>query len=224
MTILEDVITSFVSLTVGALLGSEFTRFFYKPRVIVKYKDLDPLEDETGIFWSLQIENYGRTVATNCMATLTLYDVNVCDLVKEEAIDVNENLPLYRDETIDLEYPRKQIVNESHFRPIRRTSLCWAKLGNPDILDINPGISQSVDLCKFHRGSKGNYFIFPSEDGWRRLRVRLVAKSLSGHILICPSNEFPTRVNFKFLIDDTNVSLKIKKPSIFYRLFRNKLD
>lgn len=221
----ESVFSSFISLTIGTLIGSEVTRYFYKPRVIVKYKNLAPLDDINGVYWSLQIENYGRTVAKQCVAVVTLYDVSATDLVNTEDVDALENLPQYRNENIDIETPRKQIVSKDHFRPLTRVSLCWAKLGNPDMIDINPGISQVVDLCKFHKNGDKSYFIFPSEDGWRRIRVRIIPRQIRGHILICPSNEFPTRVNFEIMVSDNGESqMTAKKPGMLYKIRKNKFD
>ena len=218
-------LSSFVSLTVGTLLGAEVTRLFYRPRVIVKYKNIDPLEDKTGVYWSIQVENYGRTVAKECSAVISLYDISIDDLVATEDTDSNEELPEYRNENIDIETPRKQIVNKDHFRLLNRVSVCWAKLGNPDVIDINPGISQSVDLCKFHRHGPYNYFIFPSEDGWRRVRVRIKARDLKGHILICPTNEFPTRVDFVIsIMEDGKSTFKAIKPNFLYKFKRNKFE
>ena len=218
-------LSSFVSLTVGTLLGAEITRLFYRPKVIVKYKNIDPLEDKTGIYWSIQVENYGRTVAKECSAVISLYNINIDDMVAAEDIDSNEELPEYRNENIDIETPRKQIVNKDHFRPLNRVSVCWAKLGNPDVIDINPGISQSVDLCKFHSHGLYNYFVFPSEDGWRRVRVRIKARNLKGHILICPANEFPTRVDFMIsIMEDGKSEFKAIKPNFLYKFKRNKFE
>ncbi len=191
----------------------------------MRYKEVDPLRDETGLYWSLQIENYGRTVAKDCIATITLIGISEKDILSAEKISLSENLPQYRNESIDLATPREQIVSASHFRPLKRTSLCWAKLGNPDKIDINPGVSQSVDLCKYQIGDEINYFIFPSEMGWRRLRVRLTGKKISGYVLICLSNEFPTRVNIVLSVRADGISdLRVKKPSILERIRRNKYE
>jgi len=221
----DNIFASFVSLTVGALLGSEVTRYFYKPRVIVKYKDIDPLEDQTGVYWSIQVENNGRTVAKECIAVLTLYNIGVEHIVEPEHIDTNEDLPQYRNEDIDLETPRKQIVTSRHFRPLNRVALCWSKLGNPDVIGINPGINQAIDLCKFHKKGDSGYFIFPSEDGWRRVRVRLKPEKMKGYVLICPANEFPTRVDFELSVaSDGNSFFKAIKPGFFYKFKKNKFD
>ncbi len=218
-------ISSLLSLTVGTLIGSEVTRYFYKPRVIVRYKDLSPLQDGNGVYWSIQIENYGRSVAKDCIAVVSLYDIENEDILPKAQIETNENLPTYRNEDIDLEIPRAQVVTEDHFRPISREAICWAKLGNPDVIDINPGISQTLDICKYQRSSENSYFIFPSEQGWRKLRVRIKSKDIRGHVLICPSNEFSTRVNFEIKLDYRGESqLKIRKPSRLLRFSKKRFE
>ena len=215
---IEQLLSYLASLTVGTLIGTEFSRYFYRPRVIVRYKEIDPNYDEGGVYWSLQIENAGRTVAMDCTANITLRNILKVDVVDSSQASLDENLPKYDGESIDLSTPREQIISQRHFRELRRTSLCWAKLGNPEYININPGVSQSVDVCKFQIGEDIEYFIFPSEMGWRRVRVRLAKKTIKGYILICPSNEFPTRVDIELSIrKNGKSSIKIKKPSMFSR-------
>jgi len=219
----ESILASLASLTIGTLIGTEFSRYFYRPKVIVRYKEIDPNFDDSGVYWSLQIENMGRTVALDCVATITLFDITKENILKNEKISIDENLPKYQNENIDLSVPREQIVTDKHFRHLRRTSLCWAKIGNPDVVNINPGISQSVDLCKFQKTKFGGYFIFPSEAGWRRVRTRISKNNIKGYVLICPSNEFPTRVNIELLITENKESqLIVKNPSFINRVINKK--
>ncbi len=216
-------ISTLLSLTVGTLIGSEFSRFFYRPRVKVRYKELDPNYDSGGVYWSFQIENLGRTMAEKCLANITIPELSSDHILEPSDASLDEGLPQYEQENIDLSTPRQQILSKSHFRELRRTSLCWSKLGNPEELDINPGVSQSVDVCKFQNTEEGGYFIFPSEAGWRKVRVRLRKKVLSGYVLVCPANEFPTRVDFKITITtDGSSNMKIMKPSIWRRLLRTR--
>ncbi|HYJ30703.1 MAG TPA: hypothetical protein VEW25_10225 [Allosphingosinicella sp.] len=194
---------SLISLVIGTLLGSELMRFLYKPRVIIRYKNVEPLHCADGVFWSLCVENLGRTVASQCIGTLTLYDIVPDQIVSPELVTSEECLPDYPTEALRLSFPRDQIVLPHYYRPVRSASLCWAKLGNPDTLDINPGVTQSIDLCKFQ---KDGYFIFPSEFGWRRVRARVRSQRICGRIQICPSNEFPTLIDFVLSIDDAGKS------------------
>lgn len=221
MPFLDSIVGSLASLLIGTLLGAEVSRFLYKPKVIIRYKEIEPLYTDDGIFWSLSVENLGRTVATNCTGRLTLYNVVSSDVLDPSDAIATEDLPSYRHENIDLEFPREQIVKPRYFRQLRTTSLCWAKLGNPDLLDINPGISQALDLCKFQRCSTGSYFIFPSEFGWRRLRLRLRSAHFRGRVHICPSNEFPTLVDFEFSVDDSDhVTLTVSPVPARWKIWR----
>jgi len=215
-------VTTLLTLTIGTLIGSEFSRYFYRPRVIVRYKEIDPNFDASGVYWSLQIENMGRTVAQDCLANITLFDVNADQVIDKHEASLEENLPNYDGENLDLSLPRAQIMSRQHYRELRRTSLCWSKIGNPESLNINPGVSQSVDICKFHRDEDGSdYYIFPSEIGWRSVRVRIKKEEIKGYVLICPANEFPTKVYVKFRINkDGESALTVTRPNIFERFRR----
>ena len=196
MEIAVTITASIASLVLGTLLGAELSRFLYKPRVLIRYKNIAPLNLENGTFWSLRVENKGRSVAASCVGTLSIDELQVCDLLHQHEADADEGLPDF-DNSISEEFPRKQILNPGYFRDVQASSLCWSKLGNPDVIDINPGISRTLDVCKFHIGAHENYFIFPSEFGWKTIRLRSRASQITGEIKICPANEFPTRIRFK---------------------------
>ncbi len=221
----ESILTSLASLTLGTLIGAEVTRFFYRPKVVVRYKEIEPLIDQSGVYWSVNVENYGRTTAENCTAVISLYEVKTTDILSSSEASLDEHLPEYTNEDIDLETPRAQILKTDHFRSLKRVSLCWSHLGNPETLDISPGISRSVDICKLQQSESGNYLIFPSEQGWREVRVRLKLRDLEGHILVCPSNDFPTRINIKFSTKSDGVmAFSASAPSFFSRFRRNRFD
>lgn len=216
---LDTLLSPLLSLIIGTLLGGEITRYFYKPKVVIRYKDMTPLELTSGTFWSIRVENRGRTVATDCIGLITINNISIEDIVDQNDADGDENLPEYRGETVDLSFPREQIISRSYFREVDRVSLCWSKIGNPDRIDVNPGVVQSIDVCKFHRSSGGDYFIFPSEDGWRRLRVRIRNRQITGSILVCPSNEFPTQIDFTITTPRTGYSsFEAVKPKRLFGL------
>lgn len=193
--------------------------------MVVRYKEIEPLIDRTGIYWSVNVENYGRTTAENCTAVISLYGVGLDDILPVGEASIDENLPKYKNENVDLETPREQILKADHFRPLKRVSLCWSSLGNPETLNISPGISRTVDICKMQKTETGSYLIFPSEQGWRRVRVRLNMRDLAGHILICPSNDFPTRINIKLNTKlNDHMALSASAPGFFSRFKRNRFD
>ena len=198
----EQVIGAFVSLLIGTLLGKEITRYLYKPKVFIRYKNLSPLTTEDGCFWSIKVANLGRTVAKDCIGTITLLDMDRSKLMDVSEADSLESLPEYKEENITLDFPRFQIMSPATFRLIESEPLCWAELGNPQRLDINPGMTQQLDVCKIHFGKVGNYIIFPSEHGWRKIRIRTKIRNIKGRIMICPSNEFPTPINFRIVLDE----------------------
>jgi|GEM_PF-4987820 len=201
MEIGQQVITALIGLCIGTLLGNEISRFLYRPKVIVKFKQLTPLKMKDGFFWSIQIANQGRTAALNCTGTISLFDLKNTDVLEPYDALIQEALPSYKDENLDLEYPRKQLISPSKFRDLRNCSLCWSTLGNPSEVNINPGTIQELDICRVQYHSERNYWylIFPSEKGWRKVRLRLKVANLTGRILVCPSNEFPTVLDFRIL-------------------------
>lgn len=179
-----------------------------------------PLSLDTGVFWSLRIENRGRTAAQDCVGAVTFDAIAENQLIPEEEADIDERLPNWEDDQ-DQKFPRRQILQPGYFRKIDSVSLCWSKLGNPELIEINPGINQSLDICKVHRGKFRNYFIIPSEFGWKKLRCRVAVETLSGEIKICPSNEFPTRIRFRISIEGDGKCVFTCRPAgLINRLFR----
>ena len=219
MDLKNQILGAFIGLIIGTLLGNEISRILNKPKVKVRFKDISPLLTENGEFWSILIVNFGRTVATNCSCFITLFDITEEDIIDENLADKEEGLPSYSHENIDIHFPREQFVSRNKFRNIQNESLCWSKHGNPNILDINPGVVESLDICKCHFSEERKtwYLIFPSEKGWRKVRIRLNLKPISGRIFVCPSNEFPTLLDFK--IDVSEKGEPIFHP-IRYNIFK----
>jgi len=217
----QELTSALISLIVGTLLGSELTRWLYRPNVVIRYEDVDPLHTEDGVHWSIKVANLGRTVATDCKATITIDELQQSDLLDTQEADAKEILPDYREENADLSFPRPQQIGRKFFRPINGASLAWACLGNPPELSINPGITEVLDVFKIQQCSRGPYVCLPTEAGWRRLRARIKARPLSGRIFICPSNEFPTLIMFRLSFDEAGQSrFEVTKPTILKRLQR----
>lgn len=198
---LFEFISSILIFAVGGVLGLEFSRLRYRPRVNIRYEDVAPLYSNTGTFWSVKVINIGRTAATECACVMTIPDIEKEDLLDTTDASAYEDLPEYPTEDKGAEIPRPQILSRSHYRPVRTVSLCWARLGNPAHVNVNPGTTETIDVCKIEKAERQTYFIFPSENGWRQLRTRIYAKPLWGRILVCPSNEFPTQLDFKIQKD-----------------------
>lgn len=223
MDVAEKVITAVIGLCVGTLMGNEISRFLYRPRVIIKFKKLEPMQMEDGFFWSIQIANMGRTVASKCVAHISLQNLKISDIVEQNDAVLEEGLPKYSEEKIDLEYPRHQLVSITKFRDISHCSLCWSRLGNPEEIDINPGTLCGLDICRvqYHKEKQYWYLIFPSEKGWRKVRIRIKAKNYKGRILVCPANNFPTMLDFEIKINDLDQPTLIPvKYNFIERVFR----
>lgn len=210
-----------VSLVVGTLLGQAIARYMYRPKVIIRYKNIMPLVATDGVFWAIEIANLGKSVARNCIGTITLRNVTEKDIVPIYDADPDESLPEYPEEKLDIEYPREQILADDSFRRVSNTATAWARLGNPFQMNINPGMSEQLDLCKVHYSKKGIYALFPSEFGWRRLRLRTNKEHILGRIMICPENDFPTPINFEIRLNTENGPLlEIHKLSFIERLIK----
>lgn len=228
MDIEQQLMDTLIGLGIGTLLGNEISRYLYRPRVKVKIRDINPLITTDGYFISIDIINIGRSVATNCMGYISINDLSSNDIMEEYEAATNESLPSYRDEKIDLSYPRAQMVTPTKFREIKNVSLCWAQQGNPSEININPGMTTTLDLCKVQKTEESYwYLIFPSEKGWRKVRFRMRFREITGRLFLCPSNEFPTIIDFKICDINSKPQFQVIKYNIFQRMgrriLRNKL-
>lgn len=224
----DQIIIGIVGLLIGTLLGNEINRFLYRPKVIIRFKQITPLYSSDGFFLSLIVANYGRTVATNCIGNLTLNNLKAEDIMDQKEALTEEALPKYSEEKIDLEFPRHQLISPKQFREIRNNAICWSRLGNPCEININPGMSQSLDICRaqYNNDKAFWYLVFPSELGWRKIRLRIKAKKMSGRLLVCPENEFPTVLDFKIKLDKDGVPsfipIKYNKIKRIQRFIRRR--
>ena len=210
---LEELTSALISLAVGTLLGAEVTRWLYRPRVFIRYEDVAPLDADDGIYWTIKVANLGRTVANNCKGIITIDSLCQTDLLESSEANPEENLPEYPEESADKIYPRLQLINPKYFRKINGESLAWATLGNPATISINPGVTEMLDVFKVQNNKDGIYITMPSEHGWRRLRARIKQRDLSGRIMICPSNEFPTLIYFRLTFNSDGKSVFVVKRS-----------
>lgn len=230
--ILDILSSNFISLLIGTLLGAEIMRFLYRPHVIIQFKNLMPLYSDNGYFLSIKVANRGRTAASNCIGNITLKYI-LDDLISPNAFNLDkfeDSLPRYRLEDIELEYPRHQLITPHKQREIKNSTLCWSELGNPLKMDINPGASQNLDICRIQKyiDLETNdvfwYLIFPCEQGWRKVRARIKIKpntTISGKLFICPNNVFPTVRKFIFELKDNNdfPTFKIERFNLLKRFY-----
>jgi len=142
------------------IIGPWIARLIYewwmKPRIDIQ--DDEPQVGEGFVRHSIRIANNGRTVAKNCHGLLTI-----------------ENMEQYE----VLPHTKAYIVLNS-YRPVKDESLCWAfqlrgptnAPVNPAFLSIFPKSSRLLELC---HADKAPEILFPSEMGWERIRVALLA-------------------------------------------------
>ncbi len=229
-TLLDIINNNLVALLIGTLVGAEITRYLYKPNVVIFLKGLTPLVSENGFFISVKIANKGRTVASNSIGNLSIdyLDENLMSPEMYKLDQFETSLPTSRLEDIKLYFPRHQLITPEKKRKIKNSSLCWATLSNPKFIDINPGSSEVLDVCRIQLYTDGEnsfwYVIFPSEQGWRKVtcRIKLVAGiPLTGKLSVCPSNIFPVVRPFKIVQKNTNAKpeLIIQKFGLLERIY-----
>ncbi len=217
----QQVFNALVSLFVGGLLGREIFRIIDKPKVVIQYEALTVFRQHDGVYLSIRVGNVGRNAAERCYCTLTIFDLHKDQILDMDSAHAHENLPEYKEESLDLDYPRYQIIQRDSLHDIVSESLCWSSLGNPPSISINPGTAQSMDICKYFRNEYIQYFIFPSEFGWRKVRVRLSSeKEIRGRLLVCPANDFPTALDFELSICRGEPTFKASPPPLATRFRR----
>ena len=161
-----------------------------------------------------------RKVFNNCSGYISLKDITSDKIMDPSKASLDESLPSYSYENLDISHPRSQMITPNKFRHVKHEAICWAHQGNPDQININPGSVQALDICKVQRyKDNGWYLIFPTERGWRNVRLRMEFKTdVYGRLFLCPSNEFPTITDFKIIMQDGVPTLKIIKPNFFQRI------
>lgn len=200
--IFQEIICPIFVMVTGAFLGGAVIKWIYQPRVKVKLKRINNLIDKNGEFISFNVVNLGSSCAMKCISYITIDPESEENLkvVSYSDASINENLPEYSLESKNLDNPRRQLTDIYKKRAIEQIQLCWTHHGNPFELDINPGVTRSIDICRFQITTaipdQEPYWIFPTEDGWRVVQVRVRSKIIKGKIFICPSNSYPLIADF----------------------------
>lgn len=230
--IVEVIRDNILTLIIGTLLGTEVTRYLYKPQVIIQFRDIMPLYSDEGFFISIGIANRGRTVANNCIGNITI-DNSLENLLNPEKYSLDEcekSLPEYHFENIKMDFPRHQLITPAKKREIKNVTICWSKLGNPAEININPGSSNKLDLCRIQKYQNKDktekfwYVIFPCEQGWRKVRCRIKLKPnevLTGKLFVCPDSVFPTVRMFRIEYSDIEIAPKfiLKELTLLKRVY-----
>jgi len=207
ISLIENLFFPCLSLILATLIGGEIIRRMYSPKVKVKIKGSNYLKNKDGFLIAVEVVNMGSTIASRCISYLIIDDdtsINIDDLLKESDACTEEYLPTYDLENIDLGYPRRQWITPDKFVQPKRLVLCWNHSGDPYELDINPGVTVSLNICRVRYKSEIQlwYLIFPTETGWRKIRLRMKYKRLSGKLFICPSNAYPLVIKFCLIQND----------------------
>jgi hypothetical protein len=140
----------------GQFGGRIIYEWYMRPRIDIQ--EDEPQEGEGFVRHSIRIANNGRIDAKNCHGLLTI-----------------ENMKKY-----EVLPHTKAYITKDNYRPVKDEPLCWAFQGRgPDDTPINlvfllisPKSSRLLELCY---ADKASQIIFPSEMGWDRVRVALLA-------------------------------------------------
>jgi len=178
-----------ISLLVGTLFGSRLQRLLTHPRVTIE--STSDLKANNIKCVSIVVSNKGRTAAEKCVGSITFDNLTKDMLLAHEKAVDHEDLP---------ESPNGDHggLTPNSFRPIDRERLCWAHITNPDKYDINPGSKTLLDIFKAIKRKDSNqwYLIIPSENGWKKIRARLIDRNYCGKLIVSPANYKPTVKSF----------------------------
>lgn len=98
------------------------------------------------------------------------------------------------------------ILSSTYFTPIEGMSLCWSRLGNQEDCIINRDTKATLEFYMIYPRS---HLRIPSEQGWKKLRVKLKIKEYHGKIEVTSANAEPAWAYFKLVPQDGDVELVI---------------
>ena len=193
---MEPVISALITLILGTIFGGWLQKVLYMPKVKIEFGNNGAFEHDGGFYASVTVTNKGLTAATDCIGSITFYGLKKEDVLSEEDVYERENLPTKVDE---------QLLVAENFRELDRAPLCWAHIGNPDKLTINPEMKTLLDVFKAVLNENTNtwYLAIPTEVGWKKLRARLKDGNYRGRILVSPANGKPCTKDFEIVASNT---------------------
>lgn len=231
----------FAAIVLAAIIGGLIIRKLYKPKVKIRFDRRADLTDDHGTFFSINVTNIGHNCARKCVSYIRLDDACIKDIhvMKSEKASDHEELPSYSDEgsqplphqlcsplslyqqCTESSEPkanhRKQLVDDHKVRSLRYIFLCWTCQGNPSEIDLQPGMTRSIDICRWQKKNSEKesvpYWIFPSEQGWRKLQARVYANNttLTGQLFICQADHEPLVADIKLeCIQYPTVDISVK--------------
>lgn len=177
----SDSLTFFVAgVAAGAIGGAvslaaveSYFRWYRRPRLVIG--EDRPEHGEHFTCNAIVIANRGRSVAKNCMGTITLEALDVRELIAtpEELIQAED---IGMDPTKFNVRGKSTLLmsQQSNRLPVENELLAWARIGNPVAIDLPPSVGAMLDVARYVRpeGSEAQLHI-PSEKGWSSILVAL---------------------------------------------------
>ncbi len=207
VTLIENGFLPLAVLIIGAVIIDRLA----KPKVFLQIKrSKNPYQNTEvlGYFSSLIITNTGRKKSENCIGRLFI------DFPKDNIINPEDYSQINQNEIAlpsSNEKIRHQLILPNNVRELKGEPLCWGKLGNPEHVNINPGGTEILDVCRIQfynnvdrQSDSFWYVIFPSEQGWKKIRCRvkiLEGQELNGKLLITTANSLPKIKKFNIKLD-----------------------
>lgn len=147
----------------------------------------------------VEIKNVGGSVSRGCYGRIT---------INHTISDVLGRIP-----------PIPTFITPQSYAQVDKESLCWAFAGNPPKIDIPiGGVPEMLEVARLVR-AEIPFFDIPSEDGWgqqhpdyRKSRIRLVAKTYSGELMVGAEDVEPIVRKFElgYNNDTKNIYLELR--------------
>ncbi len=227
---LTPFINYFVCPLLVVLIGGFLVKHILRKKYKIQYSGSMIEQGQNIHVVSVEIENIGNLQLTDASAHIILDDS--CTIKQREILDIDnlatlgidkneyENLPTYMDEGLKLSASlRAAWMNTTNFLSENQFFTCWDFSGDPYKINLKPFSRMRLIICKaieYDVGAKKFrywYYIFPTERGWRRVRFRMTAKTLTGRIILSFSNSYPLIIPFKINHDSESSTPKLEITS-----------
>lgn len=196
-------VASFALGVIAGYLSLYFREWYIRP--VLKILPDRPMVSKEMVEHVLVVKNKGRSAAKNCIGMVTI-DVERDDLLTK----VPAELEVFKKIVSGEQEPEtlvKYHLTKDNFREIKDEKICWADIPNPVSITINPGLISGLAICRALKPSLELYF--PSEGGWKHLKMILRLREYKGKIMVSAENSKPVEAHFKIvpIKDDVRVEI-----------------
>jgi len=174
-----------IAVSVIAVIFTPVRKYFFGPTLrVVAFRYITTDE---GFYWQALVMSTGilsSERAKSCRVKITVWPIREGEV--------------FGDQT------KLQPINFRNTPVIQSESICWAKPGNPETLDINPSDIEPTELAFFHVDDKK--IVIPSEQGWSgRYGIRegidlvhLRPGNYTFRVMVTAENAHPGWAHFEF--------------------------